>query len=124
MTPRSILTVFAFTVIAAGCASPWKSQSAAHATIYATTAEIPVLAADSTFIGAVDGVATDRGKGYVLVDPGTHTLTVFHVNCPLPIVVVFCLKSATKSEVTSTLEAGVAYRVDGLSRPPIPIPKN
>jgi hypothetical protein len=49
--------------MASGCASNWKSRSVTHATIYAETTEIPVLFADSTFVGAVDGTNTERGKG-------------------------------------------------------------
>src|SRR6187431_771853 len=97
--------------MASGCASNWKSRSATQATIYAETTEIPVLFADSTFVGAVDGTNTERGKGYVLVEPGSRSLTIFNVSCPLPIIVVFCLKSASKREISTSVNAGSAYRI-------------
>lgn len=103
----------ALAVLSSGCASGWKVRSLTQATIYAETTEVPVLFAYSTFVGAVDGVNLDRGKGYVLVDPGTRRLTIFHVSCPLPIIVVFCLKSASKREITSSVNAGSAYRIGG-----------
>jgi hypothetical protein len=97
----------------AGCTDSWRSRSATQATIYAETTEIPVLWADSTFVDAVDGVAIEKGKGYVLVDPGLRALTIFHVDCPLPTVVVFCLHSAGKRQVQSDVFAGAAYRIGG-----------
>lgn len=107
-----------------GCAGQWRPRSNTQATIYATTTEIPVVMGNSTYVGSVDGVSTERGKGYVLVEPGTRKLTIHRVSCPLPILVVTCLRSASKSEVTSVLEAGVAYRVDGTSQGPIAIQSN
>ena len=62
-------------------------------------------------MGAVDDTAVERGKGYVLVDPGHRMLTVFHVSCPLPVIAVFCLKSAEKREIESNVAAGAAYRI-------------
>jgi hypothetical protein len=103
------LTILA--VIASGCANTWKPRSTTHATIYAETTEIPVLFADSTFVGAVDGINTERGKGYTLVEPGNKTLAVFHVSCPLPIIAVFCLRAASKREIQSSVTAGAAYRI-------------
>ena len=97
--------------MASGCASNWKSHSETQATIYAETTEIPVLFADSTFVGAVDGTNSERGKGYVLVEPGSRSLTIFNVSCPLPIIVVFCLKSASKREIITSVKAGSAYRI-------------
>jgi len=97
--------------MATGCASNWKARSAVQATIYADVTEIPVLWADSTFIGEVDGTAIERGKGYVLVDPGHRVFTVFHVNCPLPIVAVFCLRSNSKRQIKGSVLAGAAYRI-------------
>jgi hypothetical protein len=105
------LTVCILAAMATGCASSWKARSTAQATIYADTTEIPVLWADSTFVGEVDGMAVERGKGYVLVNPGHRVLTVFHVNCPLPIAVVFCLHSSSKRQIKSTVSAGAAYRI-------------
>jgi hypothetical protein len=117
--------------IASGCASNWTPRSATQATIYAETTEIPVLFAVSTFVGAVDGANTDRGRGYVLVEPGARNLTIFHVSCPLPIIAVFCLKSASKREISTSVDAGSAYRIgqDSLTevRPdgqPIAVPSN
>ena len=104
-------TICFLAALAAGCASDWKARSASQATIYADVTEIPVLWADSTFVGEVDGTAIERGKGYVLVDPGQRVLTVFHVNCPLPIIAVFCLKSISKREIRNTVLAGAAYRI-------------
>lgn len=111
MNRTATLGIATLTAIASGCASTWKPRSTTHATIYAETTEIPVLFADSTFIGAVDGINTERGRGYVLVEPGSRNLTVFHVNCPLPIIVVFCLRSASKREIQSSITAGAAYRI-------------
>ena len=117
--------------IASGCASNWKPRSVTQATIYAETAEIPVLFADSTFVGAIDGANTERGRGYVLVDPGVRSLTIFHVSCPLPIIAVFCLKSASKREISVHVDPGAAYRIgrDSLTEvgpegQPIAVPSN
>jgi hypothetical protein len=117
--------------MASGCASNWKSRSVTQATIYAETTEIPVLFADSTFVGAVDGTNTERGRGYVLVEPGSRSLTIFNVSCPLPIIVVFCLKSASKREISTSVNAGSVYRIgwDSLTevRPdgqPVAVPSN
>lgn len=105
------LSLCAVLVATAGCATSWKPRSKTQATIYAEASEIPVLWADSTFVDAVDGVAAEKGKGYVLVEPGRRSLTIFHVNCPLPIVVVFCLKSARRRQIESEVAAGAAYRI-------------
>lgn len=105
------LALIILSVITAGCASSWKPRSTTHATIYAETSEIPVLWADSTFVDAVDGVAIEKGKGYVLVEPGHRSLTIFHVSCPLPIIAVFCLNSARKRQIQSEVAAGAAYRI-------------
>jgi hypothetical protein len=108
------LATFSLCVIsmmAGGCAGAWRSRSATQATIYAETTEIPVLWADSTFVDSVDGVAIKKGKGYVLVDPGPRTLTIFHVDCPLPTIAVFCLHSAGRRQVQSDVTAGAAYRI-------------
>ena len=56
-------------------------------------------------------MAIERGRGYVLVDPGHRVLTVFHVDCPLPIIAVFCLHSNSKREIKSSVLAGAAYRI-------------
>jgi hypothetical protein len=119
------------TAMESGCASNWKSRSVTQATIYAETTEIPVLFADSTFVGAVDGTNTERGRGYVLVEPGSRSLTIFQVSCPLPIIVVFCLKSASKREINTSVNAGSVYRIgwDSLTevRPngrPVAVPSN
>jgi len=106
-----MLAVLVLAALATGCASNWKARSTTQATIYADTVEIPVLWADSTFVGEVDGTATRRGKGYVLVDAGPRVLTVFHVNCPLPIIAVFCLHSTSKREIKGSVNAGAAYRI-------------
>ena len=131
MKRTATLGLATLAVIASGCASTWKPRSTTHATIYAETTEIPVLFADSTFIGAVDGINTERGRGYVLVEPGSRNLTVFHVNCPLPIVAVFCLRSASKREIQGSVISGAAYRIGWNSltevRPngePIAMPSN
>jgi hypothetical protein len=110
---RSAAT-FCLSVLAAmasGCANNWKSRSLTQATIYAETTEIPVLFADSTFVAAVDGINIERGRGFALVDPGPRSLTIFHVSCPLPIIAVFCLKSASKREISSNVKAGSVYRI-------------
>ena len=99
--------------MSAGCASNWKARSLVQATIYADVTEIPVLWADSTFVGEVDGTTIERGKGYVLVDPGHRVFTVFHVNCPLLIIAVFCLHSNSKRQIKSSVLAGAAYRIGG-----------
>ena len=99
-------------VLATGCASGLNSRSPTRATIYATTAEIPILFADSTFVGEVDGIPTERGKGYVLVDPGRRRLTVFNISCPLPIMVIFCLRSASRWHVQAELLPGAAYQIE------------
>jgi hypothetical protein len=104
-----------------GCASRWDSKSQSHATVYTTTSEIPLLVGGSTFISAVDGVATDRGKGYVLVGPGPHQLTITRISCTLPVLVVTCLKSARQERVEADLRPGFAYRVDDVTRAPFPI---
>lgn len=67
--------------------------------------------ADSTFVGEIDGVATRRGKGYVFADPGKRRFTLFHVGCPFPVVVVFCLRSATQWQIEAEVAAGAAYRI-------------
>ena len=108
---RSACSVVILAVMASGCASSWKPRSTTQATIYAETNEIPVLYADSTFVSAVDGTNTERGTGYVLVEPGERALTVFHVSCPLPIIAVFCLRSASKREIKSSVVAGAAYKI-------------
>jgi hypothetical protein len=118
---RLALLAPALALTASGCAHRWVAQSPTHATVYSTTSEIPVIMGKSTYVGAVDGVATERGKGYVLVEPGTHQLTIFRVNCPLPILVVTCLHGLTKLDVPGVLEAGAVYRVDESSPPPNPI---
>jgi hypothetical protein len=59
-TATFLLTFLA--VLTSGCASNWKARSVTHATIYAETTEIPVLFADSTFVGAVDGTNIERGR--------------------------------------------------------------
>ncbi len=105
------LSVCAVLMVTAGCATSWKPRSKTQATIYAETSEIPVLWADSTFVDAVDGIAAEKGKGYVLVDPGHRSLTIFHVSCPLPIIAVFCLKSARRRQIESKVVAGAAYRI-------------
>ena len=111
MTRPATLCLTILAVMSSGCASTWKPHSPAHATIYAETTEIPVLFVDSTFVGAVDGINIERGKGYALVEPGHRTLTVFHVSCPLPIIAVFCLRSSSKREMKSNVVAGAAYRI-------------
>src|SRR6478609_2864589 len=118
------LVACAVTLTAVGCAGQWNPQSDTQATIYATTTEIPVVMGSSIYVGSVDGVATERGKGYVLVEPGMRKLAIYRVSCPLPILVVTCLRSASKSDVTSVVEAGVAYRVDETSAVPFAIQKN
>jgi len=105
------VSLCAVLMVTAGCATSWKPRSKTQATIYAETSEIPVLWADSTFVDAVDGVAAAKGKGYVLVEPGRRSLTIFHVNCPLPIIAVFCLKSARRRQIESEVVAGAAYRI-------------
>jgi hypothetical protein len=112
MKRSATLSACVVAALAAGCASNWKARSDVQATIYAEVLEIPVLWADSTFVGEVDGAAIERGKGYVLVDPGPRVFTVFHVNCPLPIVAVFCLRANSKREIVSIVRAGSAYRID------------
>jgi hypothetical protein len=109
----SRVVALALALSAAGCASGWDSRSDTHATVYATTSEIPIVMGSSTYVGAIDGVASERGKGYVLVEPGPHTLTIFQVNCPLPILIVTCLRSSTRTEAATVLQAGAVYRVDG-----------
>lgn len=111
MKRSTTLGVALLAAIVSGCASSWKPRSTTQATVYAETTEIPVLFADSTFVGAVDGINTVRGKGYVLVDPGHRALTVFHVSCPLPIIAVLCLRSTSKREIKSSVVAGAAYRI-------------
>lgn len=106
-----MLSLCAVLAVTTGCASSWKPRSKTRATIYAETSEIPVLWADSTFVDTVDGVPIEKGKGYVLVDPGRRSLTIFHVTCPLPIMVVFCLKSTRKRQIESEVVAGAAYRI-------------
>jgi hypothetical protein len=107
--------------LSSGCASRWESKSQSHATVYTTTSETPLLVGGSTFVSAVDGVASDRGKGYVLVGPGPHQLTITRVSCTLPVLVVTCLKSARQGRVEADLRPGFAYRVDDVNRAPFRI---
>jgi hypothetical protein len=107
----SILCILA-AAFASGCAAGWKPRSATQATVYASTSEIPVLFADSTFVGEVDGLAIERGKGYALVEPGRRNLTIFNISCPLPVIVVFCLRSVTRRHLQSDLLAGAAYAIE------------
>ena len=95
----------------AGCAGYWRPRSTTQATLYSERTEIPVLWADSTFVEAVDGIAVEKGKGFVLVEPGLRSLTIFHVSCPLPIIAVFCLHSASKREIQGEVAAGASYRI-------------
>jgi hypothetical protein len=111
MKASATLSACALAAMATGCANNWKARSQAQATIYPEVIEIPVLWADSTFVGEVDGTATERGKGYVLVDPGHRVLTVFHVSCPLPVIAVFCLLSSSRQTINRTVRAGAAYRI-------------
>lgn len=69
-------------------------------------------------MSAVDGVATQPPRGYVLVPAGTHLLTLVHEKCWLPMLQKRCAASAETSDVVAVLEAGIAYRVDGLTSPP------
>jgi hypothetical protein len=101
----------ALSMFTAGCASTWGPRSTTHATIYAETTEIPVLWADNTFVDAVDGTAVEKGKSYVLVEPGHRTLTIFHISCPLPVIAVLCLHSATRRHIQSYVAAGASYRI-------------
>lgn len=94
-----------------GCANQWQPRSSTHQTLYAETSELPVLYPDSTFVNAIDGTPTERGKGYVLATPGSYAFTIFNVSCPLPIFVIFCLRSASHEEVRAEVIAGAAYRV-------------
>lgn len=73
---------------------------------------------ERTYVSAVDGVTTSTPPGYVLVPAGTHVLTLMHEKCWLPLLQKRCTASADTSDIVAELEAGIAYRVNGLASPP------
>ena len=70
------------------------------------------------YVGAVDGVETGAPRGYALVPSGTHTLTLVHEKCWIPSSKKRCGNPVATADVLVDLEAGVAYRIDGMSSPP------
>lgn len=110
-------------VLLSGCATSWTSRSRTHATVYGSSDGSPFDFRYNTFVGAIDGVRTERGRAYVLVDPGRHTLRIVNVPCIAQIAIVFCMKSATHQDVEADLEAGAAYRVDHRNPGPVRLPE-
>jgi hypothetical protein len=109
-------------LLAGSCSTIGAPRSKTYATIWADASETPMsVHREITYVGAVDGKSTRSPKGYVLVPAGTHNLTLVHENCWLPSAKERCDKSAETAIVVAALEAGVAYRVNGLSGPPRPV---